>query len=112
MVYFTPPDSNDCFTRIVLDDKEYLFRFSFNYSADCWIMGIYEDESTPIISCVKVVPDFPLTIFYKLASLPDGVIGVITTLGRIGRDDFLSGKATFVYANNDELNEAGGTSDE
>lgn len=111
MIYFTPPDSNDCFTRIVFGEKEYLFKFSFNYSVGCWTMGIYEDESTPIVSSIKVVPDFPLTFFYKLAVLPDGVLGVITTLERVGRDDFTNGNAKFIFVSTEELEEYGGEDD-
>lgn len=103
MIYFTPPDNNDCLTRIVLNSKEYVFHFSYNYSADFWTMGIYENYTVPIVTCIKVVPQYPLNCYFEMAELPDGVIFVETTLERIGRKDFVNGNARFVFVSNDEL---------
>ncbi len=105
MLYFTPPDSNDSLTRLVLNNKEYVFHFGFNYHFDCWTMGIYENYTVPIVACIKVVPEFPMTCYFKMAELPEGHIFVETTLDRIGRRDFADGKARFVFVSNDEFDE-------
>ena len=84
MVYFTPPDKNDSFTRIILDGDEYLFRFSYNYEGEFWTLGIY---------------------LRQYIKLPKGVLGVMTQLDKIGRNDFIDGNAQFVYVTYDEFNE-------
>lgn len=103
MIYFSPPDSNDSLTRLVLNGKEYVFHYSFNYHYGYWTMGIYEDYTTPIITCIKVVPEFPLTHYFKMVELPEGYIFVETTLERIGRKDFANENARFVFVTYEEL---------
>lgn len=106
MVYFTPPDKNDSFTRIVLEGEEYLFRFSYNYVGGFWTMGIYQNESTPIVSGVKIVPTFPVNWYFRqYIELPKGILAVITKLDKIGRNDFVDGNARFVYVTYDEYTE-------
>ena len=46
---------------------------------------------------VKLVPRFPLNVFYGVTKLPSGVFGVMTKLDRIGRKDFVEGNAQFVF---------------
>ena len=106
MEYFTPPDQNDSLTRIVLDGAEYLFRFSYNYVGNYWSMGIYQNEDTPIVANIKIVPQFPINWHLRqFVNLPNGVLGVVTKLDRIGRDDFVNGNAQFVYITKDEVEE-------
>lgn len=98
MVYFTPPDKNDSFTRIVLDGDEYLFRFSYNYAGGFWVMGIYQNESTPIVTGMKILPTFPVNWYFRqYIELPKGILAVLTKLEKIGRKDFVDGNAQFVY---------------
>lgn len=104
MVYFTPPDKNDSFTRIVLDGDEYLFRFSYNYYGGFWTMGIYQNENTPIVAAIKILPTFPVNWYFRqYIELPKGILAVITKLEKIGRNDFANGNAQFVYATRDEV---------
>lgn len=104
MLSFVPPDKNDSFTRIVLDGEEYLFKFSYNYDGGFWTMGVYADERTAIIAGVKIVPSFPINWhFRQYIDLPNGVIGVVTSLEKIGRKDFMNGKAKFVYLSTSEI---------
>lgn len=106
MVYFTPPDKNDSFTRIVLDGDECLFRFSYNYTGGFWVMGIYQNENLPIVAGMKILPSFPVNWYFRqYVELPKGVLGVITKLDKIGREDFVNGKAQFVYVTYDEFKE-------
>lgn len=106
MVYFTPPDKNDSFTRIVLDGEEYLFKFAYNYSGEFWSLGIYSSEDEPIVSDIKITPSFPVNWYFRqYISLPKGMLAVITSLETIGRDDFSNGNAKFVYITEAEYNE-------
>lgn len=106
MVYFTPPDKNDCLTRIVLDGDEYLFKFSFNYEGGFWVLGIYENENNPIVAGIKITPCFPVNWYFRqYIKLPKGVLGVVTRLEKIGRQDFVNGNAQFVYITKDEYAE-------
>lgn len=106
MVYFTPPDKNDGLTRIVLDGDEYLFRFSFNYEGQFWTLGVYENENTPIVAGIKITPCFPVNWYFRqYIKLPKGILGVVTRLEKIGRQDFVNGNAQFVYITKDEYAE-------
>ena len=105
MVYFTPPDSNDSLTRLVLGYKEYVFHFSYNYHSDFWSMGIYENYNTPIIADMKIVPEFPLYSYFEMAELPEGHIFVESTLAHIGRKDFVKGNARIVFVSKTEFDE-------
>lgn len=104
MQYFTPPDKNDSLTRIVLDGTEYLFRFSYNYQGSFWVMGIYKSDDVPIVAGLKIVPQFPLNWYFRQRiDLPNGILGVVTKLNSIGRNDFVNGQAQFVYISKSEV---------
>lgn len=91
------PDLNDSVSRVVLNGKAYLIRFAWNDSGGFWKFGLYDMQSEPIVIGVKIVPRFPLNLFYGVTKLPDGIFGVMTKLERIGRNDFKDGKASFVF---------------
>lgn len=97
MLYIDVPDHNDSFSRVVMEDKEVLIRFTYNARCDYWSFGIYDKEETPILAMCKIVPCAPLTHFYGSLDLPSGVFGVLTDLDHVGRDAFLSKTARFVY---------------
>ena len=97
ITYIEVPDENDSMSRVVLDGKEYLIRFTYNAAYDYWCFGIYDTKEQPILSMIKVVPISPLTHFYTDSELPGGIFGAITNLLRIGRRDFADGKADFAY---------------
>ncbi len=91
------PDMNDSVSRIVLDGKAYLIRFTYNDTCDYWKFSLLTTQNDPIVQGVKIVPSFPLNVFYGVTKLPDGIFGVITNLEHIGRNDFLNGKAKFIF---------------
>ena len=91
------PDYNDSFSRVVLGDTEYLLRFTWNESVKFWNLGVYDIEENPIATSIKVLPNCPLSIWHMNSQMPFGEFGVITDLDRIGRNDFINGKAQFVY---------------
>ena len=97
MLYITPPEMNDSFSRIVIDEIEYLIRFTYNFSGDYWIFGLYKTEEEPIVTSVKIVPCFPLNFNIKHRDMPKGIFGVMTKLSKVGHDDFANGDAQLIY---------------
>lgn len=91
------PDMNDSVSRVVLSGTAYQIRFTYNDTFDYWKFSLYNDQNEPIVLGIKIVPRFPLNIFYGVTKLPDGIFGVMTKLERIGRNDFVDGKAQFVF---------------
>lgn len=92
------PDMDDSVSRVVLAGTPYFIRFSYNASKDFWKFSLSDIQSKPIIQGVKIVPNFPLNVFAGVESLPFGVFGAMTKLGRIGRKDFADGNAQFIFA--------------
>lgn len=103
MTFIMPPDLNDSFSRVVLDGKEFLIRFTYNHTCDYWTFGIYDQEQNPMVAGIKIVPNFPLNLYYESSGLPDGIFGVISALERVGRTAFLDEKAQFVFIPNADL---------
>lgn len=92
------PDMNDSISRIVLAGKQYLLRFTYNDTGGYWCFGLSDSLGNIILSGVKIVPSFPLNLFYySVAEMPAGVFGVLTELDKIGRNDFKDGKAKFIF---------------
>lgn len=91
------PDMNDSVSRVVLSGKQYNIRFTYNDTCDFWKFSLYDTQSNPIVLGIKIVPQFPLNIFFGVSEIPSGVFGVLTKLDRIGRNDFLDGKAKFIF---------------
>ena len=91
------PDFNDSFSRVVLSGTQYLIRFSYIDTFDYWTFGLYTTLQEPIVEGIKIVPQFPLNLFFNNRNMPNGVFGVFTELEKVGRDDFLNGKAIFAY---------------
>ena len=96
------PDLNDSMSRIVLNGTVYIIRFTYNDTGDYWKFGLYNSLQEPIIIGIKIVPRFPLNVFYGVSKLPDGVFGVKTNLDRIGRYDFKEGRAEFIFCPTEE----------
>ena len=91
------PDMNDSISRIVLNGVAYLIRFTYNDTKDYWKFSLYNSLKEPIVLGIKIVPNFPLNLFYGVTKLPDGVLGVMTKKPRIGRNDFKDGSARFLF---------------
>lgn len=91
------PDMNDSVSRIVLNGTAYQIRFTWNDTGGYWKFSVYDPQSHPIVVGIKIVPRFPINLFYGVTRLPSGVFGVMTKLDRIGRRDFVDGNATFVF---------------
>lgn len=91
------PDMNDSMSRVVLDNVAYHIRFTYNMDGDYWKFGLYDTQGEPISQGVKIVPNFPLNLFLGSADLPLGVFAALTKLDHVGRNDFIEGRASFVY---------------
>lgn len=91
------PNMNDSISRVVLNGTEYNIRFTYNDTFDYWKFSLYDSLQNPIVEGIKIVPQIPLNIFYGQTEMPFGIFGVISTLDRITRYDFLEGKATFIF---------------
>jgi hypothetical protein len=91
------PDINDSFSRVTLSGKQYLIRFSYNDTGGYWTFGLYSIQKEPIAQGIKIVPNFPLNLSCASDEMPPGIFGVYTDLQRVGRNDFLNGKAIFAY---------------
>lgn len=91
------PDLNDSMSRIVLNGVPYQIRFSYNDTKDYWKFSLYDTQNNPIALGIKIVPNFPLNIFYGVTQLPSGVFAAKSKLDHIGRNDFKDGKAEFIF---------------
>ena len=91
------PDLNDSVSRIVLNGVAYQIRFSYIDSKDYWTFSLYNAQDNPIILGVKIVPRFPLNVFFGITEIPFGIFGVLSKLDRIGRNDFVNGNAKFLF---------------
>lgn len=91
------PDFNDSFSQVVLSGKQYLIRFSYIDTFDYWTFGIYTPQKEPLLVGVKIVPNYPLNLFGSSDNMPNGLFCAYTENERIGREDFVNGKAVFAY---------------
>ena len=91
------PDMNDSDPRIVVGGTAYHIRFTWIDSAGYWTVGLYDTQSKPLVIGIKIVPRFPMNVFYSLTKMPSGIFGVMTKLDRIGRKDFVDGNAQFIF---------------
>ena len=92
------PDMNDSVSRISLGGKQYQLRFTYNDSCGYWTFGLSDSLGNPIRIGIKIVPKMPLNLFCGTLDMPQGVFGVLTDLEKIGRNDFINGKAKFICA--------------
>lgn len=91
------PDMNDSTSRVVLSGTPHLIRFSYNDTKDYWKFSLHNAQSEPIVLGVKIVPRFSINVFFGVTKLPDGIFGVMSKLDRIGRRDFVEGRARFIF---------------
>lgn len=91
------PDMNDSVSRVILSGTAYLIRFTYNDTGKYWKFGLYTTRSEPIVVGIKIVPRFPLNTFFGVSDLPFGIFGVMTKLELVGRNDFVNGKAKFIF---------------
>ncbi len=91
------PDMNDSISRVVLNGKQYQIRFTWNDTGGFWTFGLMDSLGNPLLIGVKVVPQFPLNLFYGTQKLPVGIFAALTETESVGRLDFINGRAKFVF---------------
>lgn len=94
------PDLNDFVVGVTLDGTAYRLHFSWNDFGQFWAVGIRTASDKTIIERIKCVPNWPLLRQYRRVDLPPGEFLCIVnddTYSKIGRKDYVNGKATFVY---------------
>lgn len=91
------PDKNDSIASIVLDGQRYYIRFTWNDTGGFWKFGVYSNLREPILIGRKIMPNFPVNLYAQHADIPFGAFGAITKLDRIGRMDFVEGRAQFGF---------------
>lgn len=92
------PRMNDSFSRIVLDNKVWEIRFTYNHPTDCWKFGLFDTERNPVIQDIKIVPGIPINHSFWKRPYPNVLFAVKTKLDRVGHEDFWNGNAEFFYA--------------
>ena len=96
-IEITVPDFNDSFSRVVLDGKQYLIRFSWSETAQRWSFGLFTMQKEPIVQGIRMVPQFPLNLQIVGDTFPQGVFGVYSDVPAPGRTDYLDARAIFAY---------------
>jgi len=99
------PNYNDSFSRVVLNNTQYLIRFTWNDTAQRWGFGLYTMLREPIAVGIRIVPRFPLNLQIMDNAFPFGVFGVFTEFPAIGRNDFMNGNARFTFIPNQSVEE-------
>lgn len=99
-------DANDFIENVTLDGVSYKLHFAWNDRSGGWTFDLRTSDNSDIVRGVAIVPNFPLLNTYKRHDVPDGeFMAVITdeTVQAIGRRDFISGQASFVYIPRGEM---------
>lgn len=97
MIQITFNDDNDVVSSVSLDDKLYKIRMTWNADGFFWTLHIWDKDENPLLTNVKVVPNFPLTFNKHCFDIPSGEFIVITNQTLIDREAFADDRAKLVY---------------
>ena len=92
--------------QLAIEGVNYFFKFRWNALNKFWVMGIYDGSNIPLISGIKIVPDFDLTEQFVTSGLFTGDIfclAIMDIFDRIQRYD-MGRKAELFYYTEAELN--------
>jgi hypothetical protein len=98
-----PTGQNDYLCRTMLDGELCVLHLSYNSTGDFWTIGFCNDEGAPIVDGIRLVPNFPLNVWYTSYSVPQGALVVLSTEERITRYSFDDGSASLCYIPTGEL---------
>ena len=104
MIQISFTDAPDIVTTITIDDVEYKLRVMYNQSHKFWTFHVWDYNDNPILTSIRVVPNFPLLFNKHCFDVPKGEFMVISDLEELDRDSFRDGKATLVYLTREEWN--------
>ena len=98
-----PTGQNDYLCRTMLDGELCVLHLSYNSTGDFWTIGFCNDEGAPIVDGIRLVPNFPLNVWYTSYSVPQGALVALSTEERITRYSFDDGSASLCYIPTGEL---------
>lgn len=91
------PDKNDSVSKVVLLGTQYQIRFTWNDTGQFWSLGLLTSLGEPLLLGLRIVPNYPLNLFYCTENLPQGFFAALTRQETISRSDFTDGTAQFVF---------------
>ncbi|CAG9173056.1 phage baseplate plug protein [Cupriavidus respiraculi] len=104
---FTIPvlDANDSLAEVVLDDRTFFLRLSWNSEAELWALTIENANNEVVIAGVAVVPDTRLLNRFRHLDVPAGELVALTPDGRdhISREALPAGEVALVYLDEQDL---------
>jgi hypothetical protein len=89
------PKLHDSFSNLTINGENRLFRFTYNDTFDCWTFGVYNTDRSPILQGVKIVPKFPLNLYFPKSELSGVYFFAESHFEKIGRSDFWDENAHF-----------------
>lgn len=91
-----PTGQNDYICRVMLDGEPRVLHLSYNSTGDYWTVGFCDSEGNPIVDGIRIVPNFPLNMWYLSYAIPQGVLFAKAT-DEITRYSFDNGDAVLCY---------------
>jgi len=90
---------------ITLDNVVFNLRFLYNETKDSWVMDIKDGNNTPIITGLRLVPNFPIIKQYVSPNLPKGdfVCNGNFDIAEITRKSFSSKEFQLLYLTEAEI---------
>jgi len=83
-----------------LDGQVYRLTFRWNTRGQYWTLKVSQADGTPILSGIKLVPDYELISAYVDMGPPPGLLFVVNPSGQlytVTRDNLPSGEIALVY---------------
>lgn len=102
-----PTQYNDSMSSVFLDRTRYFIRFTYNVVSDWWTMSLYDADRNPIITCLKLIPNYPMNHYCKSDNAPNGIFSLVSMVEKdvVSTSDIKNGLAYLVYIPYDELAE-------
>lgn len=105
MITIPTIDQNDFVVEADLEGVTYFLHLAWNSEAGYWVMAIENASNEAILNGVVLSPNTPLLKSFHYLTVPPGEFVAYVDdamVERIGRDDFLNGKAQLVYLTADD----------
>lgn len=90
-------DANDIVVQVVIEDRQYKLRLTWNSIGQLWTLHIWDSDKKPLLCNLNVVPNFPLLLNHHRSDIPKGEFIALTNDETITRQSFANGSATLVY---------------
>lgn len=96
-------DAPDIVHNVTIDDVDYKLRLMYNING-FWVLHLWDYNENPLITNIKVVPNFPLLMNKHCFDVPKGEFVVVSKDEQVDRNSFNDGRATLVYITEQECN--------